>query len=856
MVKNGSIHIKPQNGKIMVIPKEQYERITAEMSQMKMAQGGDVRSMIDDEMRMRKVCKAHNCSIDQYRQAKKTYGDGGNIAKENRDMVANNNKQIAHHTKELEKALGDGKSVPAWVVAKVNRSASDLSDVTHYLDGSEEKMAKGGIAGNHYRITWGLGYYEDYKTLNEALRKKKEFVDNPPAWARLPKDTPTIYRFVNGEIDYTETYAKGGIIHYFQDKDSHRMGRPNSIDKDLLNKVGYESFKDDFVGNFGWMTPYKKLADGYLFKLDSFDQYLVKDIKLKSGERIFRYFNEMSAIGGIVPIIKINLEKGLLYFTPMKEFGDDSIEFETKGVKAEWVNLIEDKMAKGGGVGNDYMKRWDVITEQVRFAFAKVLGLDRAMNLLDRSYAMSPYKLVERAVYSDLLLISEIDNILINSAIQEARYSNEMEEIGSSDTTYLLKGMLDGAGLQTAFINHRLERVDANGNAMQLKNDLPSTTMFAKGGVIGDMVNIQDKKSLYNGKSGVIVGEDGQDWIVETPQGRGFVKKSKVEVIKSDDKFDEFAKGGEVKKHVDLIEHYEQMPPKIAKIFDKYWNKYGEDMDYGIIAKMHDEVYKQGYTFESGLDASIYGLRPIGVKLNQLEGYEDVDESTDDEPFAVGGMTGLGDLANSYDMEAVMTDGQKLANNYKSPMYLMKRPNGEYVVVPKGEEMDEMEHHNSYFVELIRPRYDVGGNIPSWLFIGTYPNAYIYADNRIETRGEYHRIGAVYFNPLSYVIKDNSPKYKEVHDMIINEYEMMKGKESVQISSTGQTARIGKNPLGYAEGGTTQKEYIAKKVGKVMHEFKEGELHSGSGAKVTDRKQAIAIGLSEGRKGWKHRRKK
>jgi hypothetical protein len=32
-----------------------------------------------------------------------------------------------------------------------------------------------------------------------------------------------------------------------------------------------------------------------------------------------------------------------------------------------------------------------------------------------------------------------------------------------------------------------------------------------------------------------------------------------------------------------------------------------------------------------------------------------------------------------------------------------------------------------------------------------------------------------------------------------------------------------------------------------MHEFKEGELKSSSGRKVTDRKQAVAIGLSEAR---------
>ena len=38
------------------------------------------------------------------------------------------------------------------------------------------------------------------------------------------------------------------------------------------------------------------------------------------------------------------------------------------------------------------------------------------------------------------------------------------------------------------------------------------------------------------------------------------------------------------------------------------------------------------------------------------------------------------------------------------------------------------------------------------------------------------------------------------------------------------------------------------KVEKVMHERKHGTLRSGSGKKVTSRKQAIAIGLSEARK--------
>ena len=52
---------------------------------------------------------------------------------------------------------------------------------------------------------------------------------------------------------------------------------------------------------------------------------------------------------------------------------------------------------------------------------------------------------------------------------------------------------------------------------------------------------------------------------------------------------------------------------------------------------------------------------------------------------------------------------------------------------------------------------------------------------------------------------------------------------------------------GYAKGGMTKGE---KKIGKVMREYKEGKLHSGSkkGPKVKNPKQAMAIALSEARK--------
>jgi hypothetical protein len=58
--------------------------------------------------------------------------------------------------------------------------------------------------------------------------------------------------------------------------------------------------------------------------------------------------------------------------------------------------------------------------------------------------------------------------------------------------------------------------------------------------------------------------------------------------------------------------------------------------------------------------------------------------------------------------------------------------------------------------------------------------------------------------------------------------------------------RESKSPIAMQKGGMSKMD---KKVGKVMGEFKAGDLHSGkNGPVVKNPKQAIAIALSEGRK--------
>jgi len=88
--------------------------------------------------------------LTAFRRAKKKYekkgyfGKGGDVEKQNKEMVHSQVKEAKHHSEELSEILKQDKDIEAWVVAKMERATTDLSDVTHYLDGKNDNYAKGG----------------------------------------------------------------------------------------------------------------------------------------------------------------------------------------------------------------------------------------------------------------------------------------------------------------------------------------------------------------------------------------------------------------------------------------------------------------------------------------------------------------------------------------------------------------------------------------------------------------------------------------------------------------------------------------------------------------------------------------
>ena len=83
-----------------------------------------------------------------YVDDKTSFKNGGTIDEGNSEMIESNIHAIKHHAEEIQHILSSGVEVEAWVLAKAERAATDLSDITHYLDGlkAEKHFGKGGMA--------------------------------------------------------------------------------------------------------------------------------------------------------------------------------------------------------------------------------------------------------------------------------------------------------------------------------------------------------------------------------------------------------------------------------------------------------------------------------------------------------------------------------------------------------------------------------------------------------------------------------------------------------------------------------------------------------------------------------------
>lgn len=164
---------------------------------------------------------------------------------ENKAMLLNQAEGFEHHAEELEKAVKASDHVPAWVVAKSERASTDLSDITHYLDGENEQKREM-IEGEEE---------EEYSHGGEVKWQEAEYGDNALVVSEnkmgiiiKPYGRKFHLRFVDG----TEKTYDANDLKFFKDMDDFDRG----------GETAYGGMMAKGGKIVGYEVEYEKLVDG------------------------------------------------------------------------------------------------------------------------------------------------------------------------------------------------------------------------------------------------------------------------------------------------------------------------------------------------------------------------------------------------------------------------------------------------------------------------------------------------------------------------------------------------------------------------------------------------------------------
>jgi hypothetical protein len=253
---------------------------------------------------------------------------GGEIEKSNNEMLQSQLKAVEHHAKELSSIVTNKTPIEAWVVGKIERAETDLSDITHYLDGA--KFERGG----------------------EVV--KMDVIDI----------LRNLHKFSN-EIKFRVMEVNGYYNIVYDD--------PKGVTQDCLNNLKNRKFMntgfDAVIGKFGSRVNivFEKSAQ-IILNIQEFDKKDWSPKKYADGG--------MMAMGGGVDIIgkckaikTIKFKNGLNYFegfTYPFEFNSNSVSVSyddgrfTTMSKEVFDNNFEKLATDGGQVPKNYIVEYEI----------------------------------------------------------------------------------------------------------------------------------------------------------------------------------------------------------------------------------------------------------------------------------------------------------------------------------------------------------------------------------------------------------------------------------------------------------------------------------------------------------------
>jgi len=296
-------------------------------------------------------------------RSRKRYGHGGNID-DKKAMVLSQIKEVHHHADELAKVLAKMDTVDAWVVGKMERATTDLSDITHYLDGTSEYMANGGMMARGGEVRYKLKG-NNFGDQIENGRKFKVLIErafnNQSGETRYPlnfiSETAFIGKIVKHDgKNYLKDYSYKGTLSKFDFLD----------DKDFIEALKYvdrpaiRKFEDGGIADNPKYILVKIVTD--TDSLDDIDneskwknlpiqevQYSLID---ENGNKISDLKNDINSNTTVSKFVKLLNKK----FGKQVDNDDiiDSMYVYEGGVPYTFLYLYEYKMADGGTTIGDY----------------------------------------------------------------------------------------------------------------------------------------------------------------------------------------------------------------------------------------------------------------------------------------------------------------------------------------------------------------------------------------------------------------------------------------------------------------------------------------------------------------------
>lgn len=223
----------------------------------------------------------------------KHYAHGGmmDANAQNKAMLLNQAEGFEHHAEEFESAVKKADEIPAWVVAKSQRASTDLSDITHYLDGENEQKRE-------------MKEGEEYESGGETQGSDLE---------QIKKDAKKLSK-IYGKIYLLQRQAGGKKGEYILAQEDELMDEINGI------------YQSRFIQLYGNGKEYAKGG-----KTDSEDVVYIQFMNAKKGFVMDKkYFRGADAFENAVKWGKKNLGN----------FNMDMVKFEmAEGGEIKWQDV-------------------------------------------------------------------------------------------------------------------------------------------------------------------------------------------------------------------------------------------------------------------------------------------------------------------------------------------------------------------------------------------------------------------------------------------------------------------------------------------------------------------------------------